>query len=110
MKRASAVVDLRPIISKFWTANTLSKMTPPLAATELGFLVTDLWWRVSRYPERGVHRGMETELDKIEGERGVDEAMKRFYTPSAGSQKGPKEMRDVNARSAADIACDKCGA
>ena len=57
-----------------------------LAATELGFLVTDLL--VESFPDIlnvEFTAGMENELDKIEeGKEAWTKAMKRFYTPFSG--------------------------
>jgi len=85
-----------------------------LAATDLGFLVTDLL--VESFPDIlnvEFTAGMETELDKIEeGKEAWTKAMKRFYTPfSRDLKKAAKEMRDVKRQEVpTDIACDKCGA
>ena len=85
-----------------------------LAATELGFLVTDLL--VESFPDIlnvEFTAGMENELDKIEeGKEAWTKAMKRFYTPfSRDLKKAAKEMRDVKRQEVpTDIACEKCGA
>ena len=85
-----------------------------LAATDLGFLVTDLL--VESFPDIlnvEFTAGMEDELDKIEdGKEKWTKAMKRFYTPfSRDLKKAEKEMRDVKRQEVpTDIACDKCGA
>ncbi|MGH8546466.1 MAG: type I DNA topoisomerase, partial [Gammaproteobacteria bacterium] len=69
-----------------------------LAATELGFLVTDLL--VDSFPDIlnvEFTAGMEDELDKIEqGKENWTKAMRRFYTPfSRDLKKAESEMRDV---------------
>jgi len=69
-----------------------------LAATDLGFLVTDLL--VESFPDIlnvEFTASMEDELDKIEdGTEKWTKAMKRFYTPFAQDlKKAEKEMRDV---------------
>jgi DNA topoisomerase-1 len=85
-----------------------------LAATDLGFLVTDLL--VESFPDIlnvEFTAGMEDELDKIEeGKEKWTKAMKRFYTPfSRDLKKAEKEMRDVKRQEVpTDIACEKCGA
>src|SRR5919106_6792176 len=85
-----------------------------LAATDLGFLVTDLL--VESFPDIlnvEFTAGMEDELDKIEqGRENWTRAMKRFYTPfSRDLKKAEKEMRDVKRQEVpTDIDCDKCGA
>ncbi|MDH3442351.1 MAG: type I DNA topoisomerase, partial [Deltaproteobacteria bacterium] len=84
-----------------------------LAATELGFLVTDLL--VESFPDIlnvEFTAGMEDELDKIEeGKEAWTKAMKRFYTPfERDLKKAEKEMRDVKRQEVpTDIACEKCG-
>jgi DNA topoisomerase-1 len=85
-----------------------------LAATDLGFLVTDLL--VESFPDIlnvEFTAGMEDELDKIEdGKEKWTKAMKRFYTPfSRDLKKAEKEMRDVKRQEVpTDITCEKCGA
>ena len=85
-----------------------------LAATDLGFLVTDLL--VESFPDIlnvEFTASMEDELDKIEdGTEKWTKAMKRFYTPFAQDlKKAEKEMRDVKRQEVpTDIACEKCGA
>jgi DNA topoisomerase-1 len=85
-----------------------------LAATELGFLVTDLL--VDSFPDIlnvEFTAGMEDELDRIEqGKEKWTKAMKRFYTPFARDlKKAEAEMRDVKRQEVpTDIPCDKCGA
>jgi DNA topoisomerase-1 len=84
-----------------------------LAATDLGFLVTDLL--VESFPDIlnvEFTAGMEDELDKIEeGKEPWTKAMKRFYTPfERDLKKAEKEMRDVKRQEVpTDIACEKCG-
>ncbi len=84
-----------------------------LAATDLGFLVTDLL--VESFPDIlnvEFTAGMEDELDKIEeGKEAWTKAMKRFYTPfERDLKKAEKEMRDVKRQEVpTDIACEKCG-
>ena len=84
-----------------------------LAATDLGFLVTDLL--VDSFPDIlnvEFTAGMEDELDRIEqGKEKWTKAMKRFYTPFARDlKKAAAEMRDVKRQEVpTDIPCDKCG-
>jgi DNA topoisomerase-1 len=84
-----------------------------LAATDLGFLVTDLL--VESFPDIlnvEFTAGMEDELDKIEeGKEPWTKAMRRFYTPfERDLKKAEKEMRDVKRQEVpTDIACEKCG-
>ncbi|HET8562807.1 MAG TPA: DNA topoisomerase, partial [Candidatus Binatia bacterium] len=84
-----------------------------LAATDLGFLVTDLL--VDSFPDIlnvEFTAGMEDELDRIEqGKEKWTKAMKRFYTPFARDlKKAEAEMRDVKRQEVpTDIPCDKCG-
>jgi DNA topoisomerase-1 len=84
-----------------------------LAATDLGFLVTDLL--VESFPDIlnvEFTAGMEDELDKIEeGKEAWTKAMKRFYTPfERDLKKAEKEMRNVKRQEVpTDIACEKCG-
>jgi DNA topoisomerase-1 len=84
-----------------------------LAATDLGFLVTDLL--VESFPDIlnvEFTAGMEDELDKIEeGKELWTKSMKRFYTPfERDLKKAEKEMRNVKRQEVpTDIACEKCG-